>query len=195
MATKTESGQAMTSLLSRFGVNYDNAPAPTPAMLAFMRGLGMTLDTAADAKQRTIARANERTTTTLSDIDRGNERTKRNMLADLVRRGVLRSGEANTRYGEQAENVASQKSTALRGQAEAIDSADIQYNTTRDSLRYGALEKVLGDETNQATTKAMRAAQQADWERQDASTEKMYQRTRKAEDRLLENQIKLFGGR
>ena len=66
MATNT--GKEMTSLLSRFGIDYKNAPKPTPAMLAFMRGLGMTLDTAADTKERDSSRIKRRTTMTLSDI-------------------------------------------------------------------------------------------------------------------------------
>lgn len=198
---------AMTSLLSRFGVDYQNAPAPTPAMLAFMRGLGMSLDTAADAKQRTISRTKERTSSTLADIDRGNERTKTNMLADLVRRGVLRSGEANTRYGQQAENVARSKSDAVRAEAEAIDSADLGYNTQSDQLRMQALERTIGAETEQATRAASTAAQAESFRRQDeasaagfarsdAAADKAFARQKEADEARLRGQedlLKRFG--
>lgn len=175
----------MTSLLARFGVDYQDAPAPTPAMLAFMRGLGLSLDTAADAKQRTVSRIKERTTSTMADIDRGDERTKTNMLADLVRRGVLRSGETNTRYGQQAENVARSKSDALRASAEGIDAADLSYNQTRDMYRQQALERTIGAETDQATRAASSAAQAESYARQDAAAELAYTRAREAEDRRV----------
>jgi hypothetical protein len=187
-------GQEMTNLLGRFGVDYKNAPAPTPAMLAFMRGLGMTLDTLTDAKQKQVMRIKDRSTTALGDIDTANERTKTNMLADLVRRGVLRSGESNTRYGQQAENVARQKSGVLRDEAEGIDSADTIYNSGRDQLRQQALERTLDTETNEATRKASLAAQEQSWKRQDAAAELAYRRQREAEERSIQNQIKLMGG-
>lgn len=182
----------MTSLLGRFGVDYKNAPPPTPAMLAFMRGLGISLDTAADAKQRTVSRIKERTTSTLADIDRGNERTKTNMLADMVRRGVLRSGEANTRYGQQAENVARSKTDALRAQAEGIDAADLSYNQTRDAYRQQALERTINAETDQATRKATSDAQAESYRRQDAAAELAYQRQKEAEERMLKQQTDLI---
>lgn len=191
-ATAATADNPMTSLLSRFGVDYKNAPAPTPAMLAFMRGLGLSLDTAADAKQRTVSRIKERTSSTLADIDRGNERTKTNMLADLVRRGVLRSGETNTRYAQQAENVARSKTDALRAQAEGIDAADMSYNQTRDSFRTQALERTIGAETDQATRAASSAAQAESYARQDAAAALAYQRQKETEERMLAQQESLI---
>jgi hypothetical protein len=182
----------MTNLLARFGVDYQAAPAPTPAMLAFMRGLGMTLDTAADTKQRSVSRIKERSSTALSDIDRGDQRTQRSMLADMVGRGVLRSGEANTRFGEQAENVARSKGDVLSNQAEGIDNADIGYNQTRDSLRQGALERTINAETDQATRAAQTAAQTESYARQDAGAATQYTRQREAEDRAALQQEDFF---
>ena len=178
----------MTSLLSRFGVDYKNAPAPTAATLAFMRGLGMSLDTMADAKAKQTARIKDRSTSALGDIDIQNERSKTNILGDLVRRGVLRSGEANTRYGQQAENVAKQKSDVLRDEAEGIDSADFNFNTGRDNLRTQALEKTLGAETDQENRKAMTKAQQESWKRQDAAADLAWKRSEDAEERRLKQQ-------
>lgn len=185
-------GSEMTNLLSRFGVDYQNAPAPTPATLAFMRGLGLSLDTAADAKAKTVGRIKDRTTTALGDIDRGNERTKTNMLADLVRRGVLRSGEADKRYGQQAENVASQKSGVLRSQAEGIDAADAGYNSVRDSLRTRALEGTLSAETDQANRKAATDAQAESYRRQDEAAAKADADRRAADEAYLRQQEDLL---
>lgn len=191
-ATATPADNPMTSLLAKFGVDYSAAPAPTPALLAFMRGLGISLDTAADAKQRTVSRIKERTTSTLADIDRGNERTKTNMLADMVRRGVLGSGEANTRYGQQAENVSRSKADALRASAEGIDSADLSYNQTRDQYRQQALERTINAETDQATRAATSAAQAEAYARQDAASELAYKRQKEAEERMLAQQESLI---
>jgi hypothetical protein len=186
MAAKTDN--SMTSLLSRFGVDYKNAPAPTPATLAFMRGLGLSLDTMTAAKDKQVSRIKDRTTSRMGDIDVANERTKTNMLGDLVRRGVLRSGESNTRYGQQAENVARQKSDALRDQAEGIDAAEFGSNTGADSLRTRALETVLGSETTQAQEKAALKAQEESYKRQDEAAELAYTRGREAEERALKAQ-------
>lgn len=184
--------EEMTNLLSRFGVDYQNAPAPTPAMLAFMRGLGMTLDTASDSKDRTISRIKERSSTALSDVDRGDQRTQRGMLADMVSRGVLRSGEANTRFGEQAENVARSKGDILSNQAEGIESAESGFNSTRDSLRQNALERTINAETDQATRTATTAAQTESYARQDAASTLAYTRQKEAEERSLLQQEDLL---
>ena len=185
-----------TNLLARFGVDYQNAPALSPANMAFMRGIGLSLDTAADMKAKAVGRLKDRSTTAMGDIDRGNDRTKTNMLADLVRRGVLRSGESDKRYGEQAENVASQKSGVMRSEADGIAAADDSYNTARDGYRTQALERIIGTETDQAREAATATAVADGYEREDAAAETAATRLKEADEaRALQNEelIRKYG--
>jgi hypothetical protein len=190
--------EAMTSLLERFGISYPNAPAPTPAHLAFMRGLGMTLDTAEDSKRVNQLRLKERANQSREEITRQNERSLTRMAGDLQSRGVLSSGETNTRVGRQAENVAKARSDVEQGLAEGIDATEQGYMNTRDVLRQQGLEKTLGLETELSREAAATAAQERSWQRQEDASEKAYQREKEARDaafKAQEDQFKrLYGG-
>lgn len=192
--TTTDSAAAppLTDLLSRFGVQYDKAPAPTPALLTFMRGLGMSFDTVEDTKRQAESRLKSRATDALGDIDRSAERTKSNTVADLARRGVLRGGEANTRFARQAEDVADRKSSVLRTQAEGMENANTIYNSTRDQYRQQALERVLGVETENATREASSAAQEQSYQRQLEENDRQYTRTKESQEAYLKGMEDLY---
>ena len=188
---------SMTSLLERFGVSYPNAPAPTPAMLAFTRGLGMTLDTAEDSMRTNQLRMKERAAGAREEITRQNQRSLTRMAGDVQSRGVLSSGETNTRVARQAENVAKQQGDVEQALAEGIDSSTQSYMGTRDALRQQALEKTLGAETDQAREKATSAAQELSWTRQQEASEASYKRQKEASDAALaaqEEMMRRYGG-
>lgn len=169
--------QQMTDLLRTLGVSYPNAPQPTPALLAFLNGVGLNLSTAEDVKNRAIQRIGAATTDAMADIDRTAGRTKQNVTADLVRRGVLSSGEANTRYARQAEDVAVQQRNVTTAGAMAKETADVSAKQAQDLARQQAIDRVISAEQEQATqtatskaqTDALRATQAASdlaWQRQ-----------------------------
>lgn len=173
--------EALTDLLSRFGVNYQNAPEPTPALLAFMRGIGMTLDTAEDSRRTNELRLKERATGAREEITRQDERTKTRMAGDLMSRGVLSSGETNTRVARQGENVAKQIGDVEQTLAEGIDSSSQAFMNTRDALRQQALERTLNVETQNATEKAAAEAQERSWQRQQEASETAWKRQQEAQ--------------
>ena len=173
---------ALTSMLERYGVSYPNAPAPTPAILAFMRGLGMTLDTAEDTTVQNNLRLNERAMQTREEISMNNDRALKRMAGDLQQRGVLSSGETNTRVARQAEDVALKMGDVEQTLAEGIERNDQAYNVTKDALRQSALEKTLSTETEQARTKAASEAQERSWQQQQAAADLAYKRQKAAQD-------------
>ena len=188
---------AMTSMLERFGIDYPNAPKPTPALLAFMRGLGMSLDTAQDSQRTNEQRMRERATLAREGLDRTNERATTNMTSDLQTRNVLSSGETNTRVARRAEDHAYSVGQVEQSLAEGLDENDQNLARTRDSLSQGALEKVLGVETQQATQKAALEAEERQWTRQTDATETQYKREKKARDdayAATEALYKKYGG-
>lgn len=149
----------MTSLLQRFGVSYSNAPQPTPALLAFLNGLGMNVDSAQAVRDRAVERIGAATSDSMAEIDTAAGRTKQNITADLIRRGVLSSGESNTRYARQEQDVG-----LARGNVQKTDAANRETNDTtlqqaKDLARQQALDKVLGAEQDQATAAATSKAQ------------------------------------
>ena len=60
----------------------------TPALLAFLRGLGMNMSTAEDTKAQATELIGRRATTANEDINRVSARNKQNVTADL-KNGVL----------------------------------------------------------------------------------------------------------
>jgi hypothetical protein len=180
--------QALTDLLSRFGVDYQNAPEPTPALLAFMRGLGMTLDTAETSRRTNELRMKERATQAREEITRQDERTKIRMAGDLQSRGVLNSGETNTRVARQAEDVAKREGQVEQTLAEGIESGSQAFMATQDALRQQALEKVLGVETQNSIDKATAEAQEKAWLRQTEAADLAYQRQKEAQDAAYQAQ-------
>ena len=159
LAAPDPAGSAkMTDLLKTLGVSYPNAPNPTPALLAFLGGIGLNMSTAEDVKRRAIERIGASTSDAMADIDRTAGRTKQNITADLVRRNVLSSGESNTRYARQAEDVGKAQSDVQRSSAAATDAADTAYTQARDLARQQALDRIIGAEQSQATQTATSAA-------------------------------------
>jgi hypothetical protein len=182
----------LTDLLSTFGVSYPNAPQPTPALLAFLRGVGLNVSTAEDVKRRAIERIGAATSDAMADIDRSAGRAKQNITADLQRRGVLSSGESNTRYARQAEDVAASKSDVQRGAAQAGESAEDAYRSAADLARQQALDRVIGAEQDQFNRTASSAAQSEAYKRQQEAEDLAWQRQKTSQDESVKRQEELM---
>ena len=155
----TAGSKQMTDLLSGLGVSYNNAPNPTPALLAFLTGIGLNVQSAADVKSRALERIGTATSDAMADIDRSSARSKQNLTGSLIQAGTLSSGEANTRYAKQAEDTATAQSDVQRSAATQTEAATDAYTQARDLARQQALDRILGAEQDQATQKATSAAQ------------------------------------
>lgn len=180
--------QELTNLLQTFGVSYPNAPQPTPALLAFLKGVGLNLSTAEDVKRRAIERIGASTSDAMADIDRAAGRNKQNITADLVRRGILSSGESTTRYARQAEDVAAQQSDVTRTSAQAKETAEDAYRQSQDLARQQALDRVIGAEQDQATQTATAKAQADALKAQQAASDLSWQRQQQAQSDALKAQ-------
>ena len=148
----------MTDLLSSLGVSYQNAPNPTPALLAFLKGIGLNMQTAADVKARALARIGSATADAQGNITRADVQTKKNITGQLVSRGVLSSGEANTRYSNHAADVAQQQSDVQNKATADTESTEDAYTQAQANARQAALDRVLGAEQDQAVSRATSSA-------------------------------------
>jgi hypothetical protein len=182
----------MTNLLKTLGVQYPQAPQPTPALLAFLRGVGLNLSTAEDLKNAAIQRIGASMSDAMADIDRTAGRTKQNVTADLVRRGVLGSGEANTRYARQAEDVAAQRKDVQRTAAQAKQQAGETYLQARDLARQQALDRVISAEQEQATQAATSKAQKDALKAQQDAADLSWARQQAAQQESLRQQTDLM---
>jgi hypothetical protein len=178
----------MTDLLNTFGVSYPNAPNPTPALLAFLKGIGLNLSTAEDVKRRALERIGASTSDAMADIDRTAGRAKQNITGDLVRRGVLSSGESNTRYARHGEDVANQQSDVQRTSTQATENVDSAYTQARDLARQQALDRIIGAEQTQATDRAQSAAQVDATRAQQQAADDAWQRQKAAQDASVKAQ-------
>jgi tRNA U34 5-methylaminomethyl-2-thiouridine-forming methyltransferase MnmC len=167
-------------LLQTLGVQYPNGPAVTPALLAFLNGLGLNLQTAKQARDAAIQRIGTATNDAMADIDRSAGRTKQNITADLVRRGVLSSGEANTRYARQAEDVAVSRRDVLRSQTSGSTDAETLLQQQKDQARMQALDRLIATEQDQATQQATQQATEEGFQRQQALADQQWQREQQA---------------
>lgn len=183
---------AMTSLLEQLGVKYDNAPAPTPAMLAFMRGLGMTLDTAKDQSKKNELRLKERATGAREEISRQNQRSLTRMAGDAQSSGTLSSGQTNIKVGRQAEDVAKQQGDVEQSLAEGLESNTNAYKNTEDTIRQQTLERTLGMETDEATRKASSEAEERSYQRQQTAADDAYKKQKEANDAAYAAQEELY---
>lgn len=182
----------LTDLLGRFGVNYPNAPAPTPALLAFLRGVGSSLSTAEDLKRRATERLSANAADANADIARTGERSKQNVTADLIRRGVLQSGEAGTRYARHAEDIAARQSDVARAQSAGVEQAEGAYQQSADAARQAALERVLSTEQEQNITTRTQQAQTDAYAAQQRAADLAWQREQDAMNAALARQEQLI---
>jgi hypothetical protein len=185
--------QEMTDLLKTIGVNYANAPAATPSLIAFLRQLQGNMSTAEDTQRTALGLIQNRATTGTEDINRVADRNKVNVTADLVRRGVLQSGEATGRYSRSEEDRASKLQGVQQSTAEGSAAANTAYQSGVDALRQSALEKVMQTETEQATQAGQTAAQTAALEAQKQAADLAYQRSTAAQaayQKWVEDQAK-----
>jgi hypothetical protein len=183
-----ENDNALTKVLANFGVSYPNAPAATPALLAFVNGLGLQLGNAEDTRRVQQGMVESRSADAMDDAGRAAERRKESLTGDLVRRGVLSSGEANTRYARQAEDLAEQRSDIARGKTDAMSALDQAYESTKGGIRTQVLGQVLGTETDQARAAAVSQAQEQSWQRQQDAAAEQYAREKEAQDRIYKLQ-------
>jgi preprotein translocase subunit SecD len=147
--------KGLTDMLSRFGIDYPNAPRATPQLLAFMRGLGMSYDSLQDIQRNTVARVQGRSADSMQNIERSNQIQNRAITGSLQSNNVLSSGAANTRYAEQVENVLAQQSDVARAEAEGIGEATDALAAGQDRLRTDANERIINEEERQATADAL----------------------------------------
>ena len=189
-----EAQKGLTTLLGRFGIEYPDAPRATPQLLALMRGLGMTLDTAEDIQRVQKSRIEGRSADSMADIARSDERRRGSITSGLQQANVLSSGAANTRYARQAENVLASQADVQRKRGDALADSENQLAITETSARQSALERLLSEEEKQATTEATAKERVASFERQREEADFRYEREKAARDAYLATQVGAYGG-
>lgn len=181
----------LQQLLGRFGVDYPNAPAPTPGLLAFLRGIGSSLSTAEDLKRRAEEQINQRAEAANADVNRSGERAKQGLTSSLISRGVLRSGEANTDYARQAEDLGVAHSNIERERVGGVTQADFAYQQSADTARQQALERTLGVEQQQQSDFGAAQAQYDAMLTQQRAADVAWERERKAMEESIRRQEEL----
>lgn len=146
-------------VMSKLKLDVRNTPAISPALLAYLRGIGMTLGTAEDnrARQRgDVERDYQRNT---EDVERSADASKRNLTGSLISRGVLRSGDANRRYGEQGQERSRRLNDVSTNRADRLGAVDRAYFGVEDSLRQNTTERLMGAEQDEANRRAVEEAE------------------------------------
>lgn len=147
-------------VLSKLGID-SRGPSGfvTPALLAYLRGVGMTLSSAED--KRSSARNNveldyQRNST---ETQRRFQEGRRDLTGSLVSRGVLRSGEANRRFTENDADRSRALNDVDTSRANRLTAVDQAYRDVEDSLRQGTTERLLAAEQDEANRRATEEAQ------------------------------------
>ena len=187
-----ETDTSLTPLLADFGIEYPNAPKASPALLAFMRGLGMNLAQSEDTRKQGLSQIKNRGVEARTAIDRTAARSRESATGDLIRRGVLGSGEANTRFARQDEDTATKRSDLALKETEATTAIENAYESARGAYRQTALERVLGEEQRQSDQAASAKAQEDSFKRQEEASAKAYQQQKSAQDEYLKQMEALY---
>jgi hypothetical protein len=184
--------QATSKMLADLGVTYPNGPQPTPALQAFLNGLGLNLQTASDVKDRALQRIGAAADDAMLDITRTSGRNKQNITADLIRRNVVSSGESTTRYSREAEDVADDRAHVQTVEKDQKVAASDIYEQSRSLIRQQALDRAITVEQDQATQKAASNAQDLAFRRQQDASDLAFARQQQAQQDALQQQKDLI---
>ena len=187
-----EAQKGLTDMLGRFGIDYPNAPRATPQLLAFMRGLGMSMDTLEDVSRQQQSKAEGRSADSMADINRNDQRTQQQISAVQQSRNVLSSGATNSKFARQAQDVVAAQSDVLRTEADTI--GDIRSNLAmgQDNLRLTANERVIDEETRQANADATAQEQIRNFNQQQTETDFQNAEAQAARDEYIKQQQALY---
>ena len=166
-----EAQKGLTDMLSRFGIDYPDAPRATPQLLAFMRGLGMSYDTAEDVSRQQVQKIEGRSADSMEDIERGDQRKRKGITNVAQGRNTLSSGATNTKFAERAEDKLASQSDVARIKAEGIADTASELSITQDRLRQNANERVIGEEEKQAVADALSQEQVRDFKARQAEAD------------------------
>lgn len=187
-----EAQKGLTDMLSRFGIEYPNAPRATPQLLAFMNGLGMSMDTFEDVARQKRLRVEGRSADSLQDIQRGDQRKRQNIADSQQARNVLSSGATNTKFARQAEDRVAAESDVARRKADDIGEISETQAIQQDQLRQGAVGRVIDEETKQETADALSKEQVRAFNQQQTVYDKMEADQQAARDAYTEQQKELY---
>jgi len=187
-----EAQKGLTDMLSRFGIDYPDAPRATPQLLAFMRGLGMTYDTLEDIQRNTVSRVEGRSADSLQDLQRADQRKRETITGVQQQKNVLSSGATNTKFARQAEDMVAETADIARRKSEAIGEASDNLALGQDQLRQGANEKVIAEEEKQAVADALAKEQVRDFQSRRDEADFQYEREERARKEALKAQQDLY---
>lgn len=165
----------MADILASIGVNAGGSPAITPALLAYFRGLGISMDELDGQVAAVRTSATNRAAASKEATGEQYHRAERNTVASLASRGVLSSGEAGTKFGELQSDRLRAFDTIDRGAADEVAGAESSVAGQRDALRRTALERYLGADTDYRNEQARTAAEQRAAEKEREYWDRLYQ--------------------
>jgi hypothetical protein len=173
----------LTTLLQKFGVNYANAPAPTPGLLAFLRGLDLQYSTATDAETLAEQQAQQKAASNTALVGQQAGLSRQSLTGDLVNRNVLLSGEANTRYGNLDQDTNRRLGDIQTGLAQGIANAQMALTQAHQQIGQQATEKTMDTETQAALAKAQSDAQAEQYRQQQAAADKATSEAKAAQEK------------
>lgn len=146
-------------VLQQLNLDAQDKPFYTPALLAYMRGVGMSLSQAEDNRANAQFEAQRSYQQGVDELGRVSAADRKNLTAGLQDRGVLRSGEATNRYNEQ-DNAKARTSNALETtKSDRMRAIDTAYGQVEDTLRQQTTERLMTAEQDDADRRAVEEAQ------------------------------------
>lgn len=148
-----------TSVLQKLRLDAQNRPFYTPALMAYLRGVGLSLSQAEDTRAQNRGEAQRSYQQRNDTIERDYAQGRRTLAGRLQARGILRSGESNQRFNEQDQARARASNTNETDRANRLSAIDNAYNRVEDTLRQQTTEQLLQAEQADADRRAQEAAQ------------------------------------
>lgn len=187
-----EQQKTLTSLLAGFGIEYPTAPRATPQLLAYLRGLGVSVDTAESQYGQTKETLERAAADSVGDLAVSDKRRRYNLANTAQQRGSLISGATNTAFARQAEDYTRDRADVERKLAEGVTAATQVRDQYLDSQRQQALERTIDTETSQAMQEEQSVAEVEAINRAREEADLAYARTKAEAERQRKAQAALI---
>jgi uncharacterized membrane protein YccC len=147
------------AIYSQLGIDPSIAPQPSPALLTYLRGLGLDMGMVQEQKQRRLATVAANKIRQDAQIAEANTKANENKVADSSARGVTNSGENDKGLAEVANQTLKAYNESSLGAAADTADAEREASMATAGITRSATEYLLQMSEQQQREAAQQAAQ------------------------------------
>jgi hypothetical protein len=149
----------MSDIFGQLGIDPSIVPQPSPALLTYLRGLGLDMAKVQEQKQRTLATVAANKIRQDAQIADANKKANESQVASASARGVTRSGENDKNLAEVANQTLKAYNDASLNAAAGASDAERYASEATSGITRSATEYLLQLSEQQQREAAQQSAQ------------------------------------